>query len=63
MDEHTGRPQPTNVLKVARAVMPQSRDGTVQVVDYHYGDGTAGQWDKLTGGAFGTGIEQNVREL
>jgi uncharacterized protein (DUF2235 family) len=62
-DEHTGRPQPTNVLKVARAVVPESRLGIVQVVYYHYGVGTAGQWDRITGGAFGTGIEQNVRAL
>jgi uncharacterized protein (DUF2235 family) len=62
-DKRTGRPQPTNVLKVARAVLPRSRAGTDQVVNYHYGVGTAGKWDELTGGAFGTGIEQNVRAL
>ena len=29
-DKTTGRPQPTNVLKVARAVLPRSRDGVEQ---------------------------------
>jgi uncharacterized protein (DUF2235 family) len=62
-DKRTGRPQPTNVLKAARAVLPRSRAGTDQVVYYHYGVGTAGKWDELTGGAFGGGIEQNVRAL
>src|SRR4030095_9800266 len=62
-DKRTGRPQPTNVLKAARAVLPRPRAGTDQVVYYHYGVGTAGKWDELTGGAFGGGIEQNVRAL
>lgn len=62
-DEKTGRIHPTNVLKVARAVRPQSTRGVVQVVYYHEGVGTAGGLDKFTGGAFGHGIEQNVRSL
>lgn len=61
--EESGRPQPTNVLKVARSILPRSRGGTDQVVYYHYGVGTAGKWDELTGGAFGAGIERNVRAL
>jgi uncharacterized protein (DUF2235 family) len=61
--EESGRPQPTNVLKVARAVLPRSRAGVDQVVLYHYGVGTGGKWDELTGGAFGSGIERNVRAL
>lgn len=62
-DPEVGRPQPTNVLKTARAVRPYAGDGTTQVVYYHYGVGTAGGLDKLTGGAFGDGIELNVRQL
>lgn len=62
-DEATGRPQPTNVLKTARAVLPRSSKGVDQVVYYHYGLGTAGGLDKFTGGAFGEGIEINVRSL
>ena len=63
IDPKTGRPQPTNVLKTARAVLPRGSDGVDQVVYYHYGVGTAGGVDELTGGAFGEGIELNVRQL
>jgi uncharacterized protein (DUF2235 family) len=62
-DPKTGRPQPTNVLKVARAILPRASDGTDQVVFYLYGVGTGGGLDKFTGGAFGDGMEQNVRSL
>lgn len=62
-DEKSGRPQPTNVLKVARAVLPRSAAGVDQVLYYHAGVGTAGGLDKFTGGAFGRGIELNVRAL
>ena len=63
IDEKTGRRHPTNVTKVARAVLPQGADGTAQVVYYHEGVGTGGGLDKFTGGAFGEGIEANVRAL
>lgn len=62
-DKKTGRPQPTNVLKVARAVLPRSSAGVDQVVDYHEGVGTLGYLDKWTGGAFGRGMERNIRSL
>jgi uncharacterized protein (DUF2235 family) len=62
-DPDTGRPQPTNVLKVARAVLPQSSDGIDQVVFYIQGVGTGGGLDTFTGGAFGDGMELNVRAL
>jgi uncharacterized protein (DUF2235 family) len=54
--------RPTNVTKVARAVLPRAGD-VDQVVIYHEGVGTAGGFDKYTGGAFGDGIENNIREL
>jgi uncharacterized protein (DUF2235 family) len=63
VDESTGRPLPTNVLKLARSVSPLAPDGTTQVVYYHFGVGTGGGLDRLTGGAFGAGIEENVRAL
>jgi uncharacterized protein (DUF2235 family) len=63
LDEETGKRKPTNVTKVARAVLPRARDGTDQVVFYHDGIGTSGPLDKVTGGAFGRGIEDNVRNL
>lgn len=62
-DDKTGRPQPTNVLKVARAILPRSNTGIDQVVYYHEGVGTEGELDTLTGGAFGSGMSQNVRAL
>lgn len=62
-DKTTGRLQPTNVLKVARAILPRSRGGIDQIVYYHEGVGTEGGLDKVTGGAFGRGMEQNVRAL
>lgn len=62
-DTASGRPQPTNVLKVARAVRPQAKDGTAQVLYYHEGVGTADKLDSFTGGAFGAGMERNVRSL
>jgi uncharacterized protein (DUF2235 family) len=43
IDEKTGRRHPTNVTKVARAVLPQATDGTTQVVYYHEGVGTGGR--------------------
>jgi len=62
-DKTTGRPQPTNVLKTARAILPRSSSGVDQIVYYHEGVGTEGGLDELTGGAFGSGMSQNVRAL
>ena len=53
LDEKTGKRRPTNGTKLARAVLPQARDGVHQVVFYHEGVGTGPGMDKLTGGAFG----------
>ena len=63
VDKATGKRRPTNVTKVARAVLPRAANGTDQIVFYHDGVGTAGGLGKFTGGAFGRGIENNVREL
>jgi uncharacterized protein (DUF2235 family) len=63
IDKATGNRRPTNVTKIARAVRTRARDGVDQVVFYHDGLGTRGPLDKVTGGAFGTGIEQSVRTL
>ncbi|MCB2173883.1 DUF2235 domain-containing protein [bacterium] len=49
--------------QVARGILPRSRDGIDQIVYYHEGVGTDGGLDKITGGAFGRGMEQNVRAL
>jgi uncharacterized protein (DUF2235 family) len=63
VDKATNKRHPTNVTKVARAVRPRASNGIDQVVYYHDGVGTAGGVDRLTGGAFGEGIEANIREL
>ena len=59
----TGTRRPTNVTKVARAVLPRDAKGIDQVVYYHDGVGTRGKLDQLTGGAFGEGIDANIRNL
>src|ERR1700722_18848008 len=63
VDKKTNKRHPTNVTKVARAVLPRAANGIDQVVYYHDGVGTAGGLDRFTGGAFGDGIEANIREL
>lgn len=63
LDKESGKRRPTNVTKTARAIRPRAGDGADQVVFYHDGLGTRGPMDKVTGGAFGAGIEDNVRNL
>lgn len=63
IDKASGKRRPTNVTKVARAIRPRDRNGVDQVVYYHDGVGTSGGLDRFTGGAFGDGIEANIREL
>ena len=63
VDKRSRKRRPTNVTKVARAILARSATGVDQVVFYHDGVGTQGGIDKYTGGAFGRGIEENVRVL
>jgi uncharacterized protein (DUF2235 family) len=63
VEEDSGKRRPTNVTKVARAIRPRDDRGVDQVVFYHDGIGTRGPLDRLTGGAFGRGMEDNVRNL
>ena len=53
---------PSNVVRLARAVLPTASDGAHQVVYYDPGVGSGNLIDRLTGGAFGTGLSLNVRE-
>jgi uncharacterized protein (DUF2235 family) len=62
-NEGTKKRHPTNVTKVARAILPRDASGVDQLVCYHDGVGTGGGLDHYTGGAFGDGIENNIREL
>jgi uncharacterized protein (DUF2235 family) len=54
-------PYPTNVVKLAQAVKSVASDGTPQVVYYDEGIGTGDRLDRLTGGAFGWGIDEAVQ--
>ena len=63
VDKTTGKRRPTNVTKVARAILPRDSSGVDQIVCYHDGVGTSSGLDRITGGAFGDGIEANIREL
>lgn len=64
LDPETGRRRPTNVLKAARAVRPEAAEGTEQVVFYLVGiGGDSDGIDKWSDGAFGSGMERNVRAL
>jgi uncharacterized protein (DUF2235 family) len=51
---------PTNVLRVARAVRPVAADGIKQVVYYDWGVGS--YYEKVRGGAVGLGIMKNIQD-
>ncbi|SFL69550.1 Uncharacterized alpha/beta hydrolase domain [Desulfomicrobium norvegicum] len=51
---------PTNVLRVARAISPQSTDTMRQVVFYDWGVGS--DQKKLSGGISGVGIDKNIMD-
>ena len=57
-----GVQRPSNVVKIARWVLPQAPDGTVQKLHYDRGVGTGDWIDRLFGGAFGVGLSHNARE-
>jgi uncharacterized protein (DUF2235 family) len=56
------RGRPTNVTKMARAIVPRAPDGTVQMVYYDQGVGTGNRLDRFLGGTLGVGLGQNVQE-
>src|SRR6476659_4633104 len=52
---------PTNVAKLHRALQTHYVEGANQWVYYHSGVGT--RWaERIPGGAFGVGIDQNIRD-
>ena len=53
---------PTNVVKIAQAIKPVASDGTPQIVFYDEGIGTGDEINRITGGAFGWGIDQNIQD-
>lgn len=50
----------TNVTYMARAIAPTAFDGTTQVVFHDPGVGTGNLIDKVSGGAFGNGLDLNI---
>ncbi len=53
---------PTNVVRLAGNVLPRDESGGLQVLYYDEGVGTGGWMDRIVGGAFGEGLDTNVRE-
>ncbi|KAH8902545.1 hypothetical protein BR93DRAFT_988367 [Coniochaeta sp. PMI_546] len=54
---------PSNVTRLSRSLRRVCRDGTLQIIAYQNGVGTGSTMaDAITGGAFGRGIAENVRE-
>ena len=60
--ESSGMPRPSNVVELARALLPQNSRGEAQVVFYDAGVGTGNFIDKWTGGAIGAGLDDNVKD-
>ena len=52
---------PTNVVKMLRAVRPVDDHGTSQIIHYHPGVGTGNLVDSVTGGTLGAGLTTNLQ--
>ncbi len=62
-------PYPTNVVKIAQAIKPSDSNGIPQIIFYDEGVGAGNQAekllaraDKILGGAFGIGIDNNIQD-
>ncbi|MDO6416825.1 DUF2235 domain-containing protein [Sphingomonas sp. BIUV-7] len=53
---------PTNVTKMARAIVPMSPEGRAQIVYYDEGVGVGNVVERFVGGAIGTGLAENVQQ-
>ncbi len=58
--EHEGEPCPTNVVRLAYRIAKRDAKGNAQIVFYHRGVGTGNAVDRVTGGAIGEGLEENI---
>ncbi len=52
----------SNVAKIALAIRPRGQDDTPQIVFYDPGVGTGNLLDKFSGGIFGVGLSENVKD-
>lgn len=60
---HDGVPCPTNVVKLGFRVAKRCKaDNVPQIVHYDEGVGTGNSLDRLSGGALGRGLEENIHE-
>ena len=57
-----GRLCSTNVVKIACRLSTRGADGSPQVIYYDQGVGTGNVLDRMTGGAFGDGLEANIHD-
>ncbi len=55
-------PNPTNVVKIMRAIRTADDKGVPQITFYETGVGTGGPLDKLIGGALGRGLVRNIQD-
>lgn len=53
---------PTNVVRISHLISPQAPDGTQQAIFYDRGVGTGNSFDRITGGAFGQGLDRNIED-
>jgi len=59
--EDDGIPAPTNVVKLYNCVAGKDGGGTEQLVYYHPGVGSEGNWwDRFKGGSVGAGLSKNI---
>jgi len=63
VDKATKKRHPSNVTKVARAILPRASNGTDQTVYYHDGVGTAVVLTGLPAEHSAKALKANVREL
>ncbi|KAG5974966.1 hypothetical protein E4U55_007930 [Claviceps digitariae] len=55
---------PSNVTRISRCFKRRCADGTLQIISYESGVGSGGNsFDSITGGAFGAGLTERVREV
>ncbi len=60
--EKNGVPCPTNVVKLGYRIAKRDPAGVAQIVYYDQGVGTGNPVDRLSGGAFGEGLEENIHD-
>ena len=60
--ESNGVPCPTNVVKLGYRIAKHDANGVQQILYYDQGVGTGNPVDRLSGGAFGDGLEDNIHD-